>query len=147
MNKKIFDLVYSDYDWKDHTYLAGPEDVTLEDFEKLCNRLLPKAGYQAALKYIGPNKNESISWSAVVESLISLLEEQGYQRVSLDSYVIHGNTVIGLDRKYEGPTFERLGFAEAAISSYNQKLDRKRREARKINPFMVRKKRPVQIIK
>lgn len=147
MSKKIFDLVYSDYDWKDHNFLTGPEDTTSEDFEKLCNRLLPKAGYQAALKHIGPNKNESIVWRDVVEALISLLEEQGYQRVSLGSYDIFGNSVIGLDGRHEGPIFERLGFAEPIISLHNQRIERKRRADRKSKRFTALKKRSIQIIK
>ena len=67
MSDNIFDLVYADYDWQEHYFFSVPEGTTLEDFEKLCNRLIPQAGYRAALKKSSPKKEGWICWSDVVE--------------------------------------------------------------------------------
>jgi len=147
MCDNIFDLVYSDYDWEEHYFFDGPENATLEDFENICNSLMPKAGYQAALKKSVPKKGGWICWSDVVESLISLLEEQGYQRVFLNSYHMAGGTIIGInDELIE----DRLGFASPLITIYNRKLEKKMAEERKAKRNVrigSLKKRVVQIIK
>jgi hypothetical protein len=75
MTENLFDLVYSDYDWSEHYFFEGPEDSTVEDFEKICESLIPKAGYQAAIKKASPKEGGWICWRDVVESLVSLLEE------------------------------------------------------------------------
>jgi hypothetical protein len=147
MGKKIFDLVYSDYDWQDHHFLEGPDNVTVEEFNKLCTSLLPKAGYQTVLRYLTTKKSGWICWDDVVESLIPLLEEQGYQRVSLDSYHLGGsNVVVGLDEDALVPGAV-LGFSGPLIVQHNLKVEKKYREERKAKKFSSLKKKSVQIIK
>ena len=147
MYDNIFDLVYSDYDWEEHYFFEGPDGVTLEDFENLCNDLIPKAGYQVVFKKAAPKNSGWICWSDVVESLISLLQEQGYQRVFLDSYHMAGGTIIGIN---DDPNENRLGFAGPLIKIYNRKLEKKMAEERKAKRNLrigSLKKRIVQIIK
>jgi hypothetical protein len=148
MSDNVFDLVYSDYDWQEHYFFSGPEGTTLEDFKKLCDSLLPQAGYKATLKRSSPKSGGRICWSDVVESLVSLLEDQGYQRISIDSYSIDNTGfIIGL---HEGDLDNRLGFSWQAIVSFNQKLEKKLSEERKAKRNLrlgTLKKKTVQIIK
>lgn len=147
MGNNIFDLVYSDYDWQEHYFFEAPEESTLEDFEKLCNQLMPKAGYRAALKKSAPKEGSWICWSDVVESLISLLEEQGYQRVYLDSYHMDGGSIIRSD---DDEVEERLGFSSKLIINYNRELEKKLAEERRAKRKLfigALKKKAVQIIK
>lgn len=147
MGNNIFDLVYSDYDWEEHYFFDAPVGTTSEDFQNLCNQLLPKAGYRAALKKSSSQKGGWICWSDVVESLVSLLEEQGYQRVYLDSYRMNGGSIIGLN----GDNIEdRLGFSSKIIINYNKELEKKMAEERKAKRSQrlgTLKKKVVQIIK
>lgn len=148
MSDNVFDLVYSDYDWQEHYFFSAPEGTTLEDFQKLCDSLLPQAGYRATLKRTSPKVGGRICWSDVVESLVSLLEEQGYQRVSIDSYTIdNSGFIIGL---HEGDLDDKLGFSWQAIVTFNQKLEKKLSEERKAKRNLrlgTLKKKTVQIIK
>lgn len=147
MCNNIFDLVYSDYDWQEHYFFEAPEGTTSEDFENLCNQLLPKAGYRAALKKSSPPKKGWICWSDVVESLVSLLEEQGYQRVYLDTYEMDGGSIIGFN---DDDVEERLGFSTKIIINYNKELEKKMAEERKAKRSLrlgTLKKKLVQIIK
>ena len=147
MSDNIFDLVYADYDWQEHYFFSVPEGTTLEDFEKLCNRLIPQAGYRAALKKSSPKKEGWICWSDVVEALISLLEEQGYQRVNIDAYQMEGGHIIGI---HDEETDPRLGFAGPIIIAHNIKLEKKYAEERKAKRALrlgTLKKKTVQIIK
>jgi hypothetical protein len=148
MTNNIFDLVYSDYDWQEHYFFDGPDGATLEDFEKLCNQLMPKAGYRAALKKSAPKEGGWICWSDVVEALISLLERQGYQRVYIDSHHIDGGTIIGFNE--DDDIEESLGFSAKIILNYNRKLEKKLAEERKAKRSLrlgTLKKKTVQIIK
>lgn len=143
----IFDLVYCDHDLEEHYFFEGPVDVTQEEFEKFCESSLPKAGYKAALKRLSPEDGGWICWRGVVESLITLLEEQGYQRVYLDTYFFEGGNVIGV---YDDSFEERLGFSAKMIAVHNRKIDEKlakEREARRISKSILMKKKVVQIIK
>lgn len=147
MGNNIFDLVYSDYDWQEHYFFEAPDGSTLEDFEKVCNQLMPKAGYRAALKKSTPKEGGWICWSDVVESLISLLEEQGYQRVYLESYRMDGGSIVGFN---DDNVEERLGFSSNLIINYNKELEKKMAEERKAKRSLrvgSLKKKVVQIIK
>ena len=147
MSDNVFDLVYSDYDWQEHYFFSGPEGTTSEDFKKLCNSLMPKAGYKAALKKSSPKSNGRICWSDVVEALVSLLEEQGYRRISIDSYTVDGGFIIGVNEEHLD---ERLGFSWQFIINHNRKLEKKLAEERRAKRNLrigFLKKKTVQIIK
>jgi hypothetical protein len=149
MKDNIFSLVYSDYDTEEYFFFSGPSDVSYEEFKKLCGQLMPKAGYRAVLQKQSPKEAGNwICWRDVVESLVSLLEEQGYQRISLDAYRFRGKgSIIGLDRDLL--LDERLGFSAPLISEYNLKLEKKIAEERKTRRKLsgLLKKKTVQIIK
>jgi hypothetical protein len=148
MNKKIFDLVYSDYEWSKHYYFEGPEESSRQEFELLCQQLLPRAGYRAMLKQSSPNQGGWICWSDVVESLIPLLEKQGYLRFTLDNCHIEGSGIIGIFT--EEPPDERLGFSAKLIYDYNRKLSQKmaeEREAKRAKRIGFLKKKIPQIMK
>lgn len=149
MKDNIFSLVYFDYDVEEHYFFSGPVGAKQKDFVKLCDQLIPKAGYRAVTRKQAPKESgDWIVWRDVVESLVSLLEEQGYQRVSLDSYRFSGRGhIIGLND--ETPPDERLGFSAPLIAEYNRKLEKKMAEERKAKRKLggLLKKRSVQIIK
>src|SRR5579864_365880 len=149
MNDNIFSLVYSDYDTEEYYFFSGPSSVSQEEFKKLCGQLMPKAGYRAVLRRQSPKESgDWICWRDVVESLVSLLEGQGYQRVSLDAcrFRTHG-TIIGLHE--DTLSDDQLGFAGPLIGEYNRKLEKKIAEERKTRRKLsgLLKKKTVQIIK
>jgi len=148
MSDNIFDLVHSDYDWQEHYFFSAPKGTTVEDFRKMCDRLLPKAGYKVAFRR-STQSGGRICWNDVVESLVLLLEEHGYQRVSMDSYTIGGGFIISPNDEKEELDI-KLGFSWQAIASYNQKLEKKLAEERKAKRSLrlgTLKKKTVQIIK
>ena len=142
----IFDLVYSDYDWHEHKFIQAPDGTTVEDFQKLCDSLMPKAGYRAALKRSSPKIGGWICWSDVVEALVSLLEQQGYQRVNLGSYTVNGGVIVWTD----DAEANKLGYSIPTITIHNDKIQKKLAEERKAKKQLrlgTLKKKMVQIIK
>lgn len=140
----VFDLVYSDYDWQEHYFINAPEGVTAEQFQKLCAQLLPMAGFRAAVKRATPGIGGWISWRDVVEALLTLLEEIGYQRIDLGSYSISGGTIINPNDN------TKLGFSGRIITEHNLKIEKKLAEERKAKKHLrigLLKKKVVQIIK
>ena len=147
MSDNVFDLVYSDYDWQEHYFFKGPEGTTSDDFNNICNDLMPKAGYKAALKRSSPKSKGRICWSDVVEALVSLLEEQGYQRISIDSFKVEGGFGIGIE---EDQFNNKLGFSWQTIVTHNKILEKKLVEERRAKRNLrigFLKKKTVQIIK
>jgi hypothetical protein len=148
MKDNIFSLVYSDYDTQDQFFFIGPVSATQEEFAKLCDRLLPKAGYRVVNKYNKSDDNSWICWRDVVESLVSLLEEQGYQRISLEGHELQTyGSIIGL--REDTRCDDLLGFSGPLITEYNRKLEKKMAEERKTKRKLggLMKKRTIQIIK
>lgn len=150
MSDNIFALVYSDYDLEEHYFFSGPDESTAEDFENLCNQLMPQAGYRAVFQKIDPKNAGWICWNDVVETLVSLLEEHGYQRVSIDSFRVEGGSIIGFNRGQEDSVGDRLGFSGPLIIAYNYKIQKKLAEERKAKRNLrigASKKKTIQIIK
>lgn len=88
MSSKVFILAYTDYETYVPFLLYGPENVTEEEFKALCDSLLEEAGYNSL-------KEESwIGWNNVVESLIPLLEKQGYRRFNPPKVSYFGPGII-----------------------------------------------------
>lgn len=142
----IFDLVYSDYDLDQHNFVQAPTDTTVEEFQKLCDSLMPKAGYRAALKKSSPKIGGWIYWSDVVEALVSLLEQQGYQRITLGSYILNGGVIV----RPENSEDNKLGYSIPVITYHNDKIQKKLDEERKAKKQIrlgMLKKKIVQIIK
>lgn len=148
MPDNIFDLVYCDHDVEDHYFFEGPDGATEEDFIELCESLTPKAGYKVVLKRANPEDGRWICWGDVVEALVPLLEEQGYQRIYLDTHYFDGGTIIGMYDK--DPLDERLGFSAKLIVLHNRQIEEKlakEREARRALKAYSIKKKVIQIIK
>ena len=147
MKDNIFSLVYSDYDTREHFFFSAPPNTTEKDFKELCDRLVPKAGYRAVImRQSFKESDDWICWRDVVEELVSLLQEQGYQRISLENYHLHTfGTIIHEDTRYK----EQLGFATDLVIEHNVKLEKKlaeeRKNKRKLSGLL--KKKMVQIIK
>lgn len=150
MKDNLFLLVYRDYDVDEHYFFSGPSHASQKDFEKLCDQLVPKAGYRVVLNKTNPRNDEGgwICWRDVVEALVSLLEEQGYQRISIETYCLQARgTIIGT---HDGSLSDsQLGFAGPLVADYNRKLEKKIAEERKIKRKLsgLLKKKTVQIIK
>lgn len=147
MKDNIFSLVYSDYDSEEHYFFRAPDDATEEEFRKLCGQLIPKAGYRAVTKKQLPkDSGDYICWSDVVESLVSLLQEQGYQRIFLEDYHFQSTGHIIYEDTRDK---DQLGFAANLIISHNRKLEKKIAEERKTRRKFsaILKKKTVQIIK
>lgn len=142
MNKNIFTIVHHNFDKKEYFFLETGQDIAPAKFNELCKQLLPQAGYRAFLKKQASEKEEWIFWREVVEALISLLEKQGYQRVSFDHFQIAGNFIIA-----GSETNDKLGFANHLIMNYNDKLDKKLEKERQAKRFLLVKKKDIQIIK
>jgi hypothetical protein len=143
----VLDLVYSGYDWESHYYFVPPPGVTQEDFEVLCEELLPQAGYRAVLKHSHVKEETWITWREVVEALIPLLEAQGYQRCELPTVNLRGSGIIGI---FTHESDERLGFATKLILDHNHKLEDKLNEeaqAKKTRRIGRLKKKLPQIMK
>lgn len=124
MDKPIYDLVYSSWDWEKHYYFHGPNESTKEQFDEVCELLLPKAGYKAVQKQVYSEFGSWVTWQDVVESLVPLLQEQGYQLIQLPRVEINCNGIIGLNSRRHGMD-RRLGFANKLIYDHNRALDEK----------------------
>ena len=148
MSKNLFDLVHDNNDWREHYFFDGPPEATLDDFQKLCNELLPKAAFKATLKTPEPPDENWIGWDDIVKAMIPLLKEQGYQRVFIDTCQIDGSGILGLYTVQ--PPEERLGFAGPLIFKHNQEIKKrlaKEREAKRALKGYHLKKKAIQIIK
>lgn len=124
MDKPIYDLVYSSWEWEKHYYFHGPDGTTKEQFEELCEQLLPKAGYKAVQKQVRSDYGSWVTWQDVVEWLIPLLQERGYQLLELPKVEINCSGIIGISARNHGMD-QRLGFANKLIYDYNRALDEK----------------------
>jgi hypothetical protein len=152
MSDNFFDLVCFIREAEHHYFFEGPDKATGKDFEDLCSSLVPKAGYKAALKRSDPDNGGWIIWPDVVEALVFLLEEQGYQRIYFDTFYcpadINGDPTIRIyDRDTSG---EELGFSAKMIIEHNRRIDderAKKREALWANNKALFKKTSIQIIK
>lgn len=85
---------------------------------------MPEAGYRTVLRVSQDNHGGWINWNEVVESLIPLLEQRGYQRFELPHHNISGTGTIGISNSRRNMD-SRLGFAIKLITDYNRALDEK----------------------
>lgn len=140
MDRPIFILVYSSWDWEKNYYFYGPEGSTREQFEELCEQLLPKAGYKAVQKQVRSELGSWVTWNDVVESLVPLLQEQGYQSFDLPKVEINCTGIIGISARSHGMDY-RLGFANKLIYDYNRALDEKIKKETEKKPRRARMKK------
>lgn len=80
---KIFSLEYAWYEESQHYIFIGPEDYSQEQFQEICNDIVPLAGLQT-LAVINSNDDLNkgyIGWMELTEAMIPFLEEKGFQHV------------------------------------------------------------------
>lgn len=58
-------------------YFTGPEGLTQGDFQRLCDRLMGRAAFNAVETTA---KREFVGWGTLVERLAYLLETEGFAR-------------------------------------------------------------------
>ena len=112
MSSKVFILAYADYETYVPHLLYGPENVSQEEFKNLCDSLLEEAGYNTLT-----NQDSWIGWNDVVESLIPLLEKQGYQRFEPVKVSYFGSSIIDEDDFVESSP---LKGSQSKIIAYNK---------------------------
>jgi hypothetical protein len=115
MSSKLFVLGYSYYEEYVPYFLHGPEDVTQEEFKALCDSLLEEAGYRAVA-----NADDSwVGWQQVVESLIPLLEQQGYQRFEPVENIYWGPGIID---EHDYNELSLLKSSQSKIIEFNKEI-------------------------
>lgn len=117
--KNLFVLEYSYYEEYYAFYFEGPENVTRAQFKATCNELLEKAGYNAIVAERKDEYPSFVGWRHVVESMVPLLEQQGYRCFMPKRASFWGGGIID---NYDDA--HALGKAGPEIVNYN----RKRRE-------------------
>lgn len=125
MDRPIFNLVYSSWDYEETYFFYGPENSTQEQFQDLCEALIPQAGQLAVERQKHEEYETWVTWTDVVESLIPLLERQGYQRFDLPKFTVVGSGIIGMSGSRKRYSEGQLGYSAKLISEYNRVLDEK----------------------
>lgn len=115
----IFVLARSHYEELTHYYFEGPADVSQKDFRLLCDSLLEEAGYNAIVRANKDPHGGWVGWEEVVESMIPLLEKQGYRHFIVKSCTYNGSSIIeSLDEN----EIKGLSKAGPAIIAHNKRL-------------------------
>lgn len=114
--KGLFVIAHSYYEEYSPYYFEGPETATKEDFEKACQSLLEQAGYNAILMEQKDAHPSFIGWNSVVESMIPLLEQQGYRHFKPPIVRYWG----GIIDSYEDA--KKLGNAGREVVSHNKRV-------------------------
>jgi hypothetical protein len=118
--KNLFILVRSHWeDWVPY-YFEGPENVTQREFRELCTSLLEQAGYNSVVQATKSEYSDHVGWNEVVESMIPLLEKQGYRHFKPKQCVFSGPGVIDSITEADG-----LGGAANMIIAHNKRLSSK----------------------
>lgn len=129
---KIFSLEYAWYEESQHYIFIGPEECSQEQFQEICNDIVPLAGLQTlANANNDPYVNKGyIGWMELTEAMIPFLEEKGFKHVipiqanfrgsggiisthdskplkNVASNVIHHNNLVehNMHAEYENETF------------------------------------------
>lgn len=77
---KIFALSHYHYEDSSTYLFTGPDDVSKETFRELCYSLVDQAAIDRIIEERKAKYSCSIGWRDVVESIIPLLEKQGFCR-------------------------------------------------------------------
>lgn len=78
---QIFALSHYHYEESSIYLFTGPDDVSKEKFQELCYSLLDQAAINSIIREKKNKHPCSIGWRDVVESMIPLLEKQGFCRL------------------------------------------------------------------
>jgi len=75
---QIFALSHYHYEDSSTYLFTGPDNISQEQFRDLCYRLLDQAAVDTIINEKKSKYSCSIGWRDVVESMVPLLEKQGY---------------------------------------------------------------------
>jgi hypothetical protein len=109
--EKIYELVYSTYDYEEHYLFYGPE---CEDFQAFCESLLKDACDLSLSK----NKTSCVGWNTIVVSLAEILLQHGYRRIEPVIAEFSGLSVIDDENDYEGRSSELVN----GIIQHNRRI-------------------------
>lgn len=118
---KLFILSHSYYEESTNYYLMGPDNVSEEEFSELCYSLLDDAARLALSSSRQSEFNDKIRLDNVVESLIPLLKEQGYQRFTPPKANFFGNPLTVKEKFMKNFSTS----ISNEIINYNRAFDRK----------------------
>lgn len=109
-SKSVFTLEYSYYDCHECHHLLGPATYSKGDFVALCNKLVP-----IAAKNLLNTEDSFVGWDGIVDELISILKEHGFEKQELPGAVFGGPGII--DKQDD-----RLGDACSLVIQHNKKI-------------------------
>lgn len=123
---KIFALSHFWYEEYSIIHFLGPDDVSKEQFQKLCYSLVDLAAFAAISKEIKYKYPCPIGWKDVVEAMVPLLEKQGYHRLQCDQISFSGGLINKSKPAHQNEEDYRLSKeAFTAILNFNKKLSAK----------------------
>lgn len=111
----IFRLTWLHYDNEESYFFIGPAKVSQEEFQKICNELVPQAA-KLAIETELKNKELTgyIGWNNITECIHLLLNEKGFTAFIPKEASQNGSVII--DHKYQndnsklGPMFETVRY-------------------------------------
>lgn len=118
---KIFALSHYHYEDSSTFLFTGPDDVSKEQFRELCYSLADRAAINTIIKEKKDKHPCSIGWRDVVESMVPLLEKQGYHRFNPVEAVFGG----GLINSHESWNEDDKRFSSrvfTAILNFNKEI-------------------------
>lgn len=120
---KIFALCHFHYEESSTVHFLGPEDVSKKQFQELCYSLVEQAAIDAVAKERKQEYPCSIGWRDVVESMVPLLEKQGYLRLKCDQVAFGGGLINQSRPTHQNPEDSRLSTrAFTTILNFNRDL-------------------------
>ena len=124
MKKNESDLFMVTYSWYEDftpTIVKSPEPMTNSAFNKLCRSLLNHAA-DVAIKEAGKNDYSWVGFHDIIDSLVELLQNKGFEVLKLHSFGLWGSNIINKEDDFENCK----GFSKACqkrIMTHNKKLE------------------------
>lgn len=120
---KVFALSHFWYEESSTIHFIGPEDVSGKQFQELCYSLVEQAAINAVAKERKQEYPCSIGWRDVVESMVPLLEKQGYLRLKCEEVAFRGGLINKHLPDHQNPEDYRLSTsAFTTILNFNREL-------------------------
>ncbi len=94
---KTFILSHSYYDEYRPHYFLGPDDISQEDFKNLCDSLLDQAAHKSVILSRNKEHCHRVGWEEIIENLIPLLENCGYQLYKPEEINFFGSIIENYD--------------------------------------------------
>ena len=120
---KVFALSHFHYEESTTIHFLGPDNVSKQQFQELCYSLVEQAAINAVAKERKQEYPCSVGWTDVVESMIPLLEQQGYHRLKCDEVIFRGGLINRADPAHQNSEDYRLSTrAFTTILNFNREL-------------------------